>query len=181
VAVFSICDEQEGLPCIAMVFDSFQSEVNRVKSAVMPRDGVKMRWFCKRAASVVNVAEIIGRVANSTRKYSSSRFPAAMNVRAASRAFEALSFILPLESNMTPTLGGTSSWEKYSIFCSSLSSQTWKRSGPRPVTKRPCRSETVTLSSARSTLTLRTMLLCLQPGGLLGAVYRAGRQKEYSH
>jgi hypothetical protein len=37
-----------------------------------------------------------------------------------------LSFMLPLMSKMTPRLIGTSSAEKYAIFCSTLSSQIWK-------------------------------------------------------
>lgn len=63
-----------------------------------------------------------------------SRFPSLRKVTVAFRANEIEPLMLPLTSRIKPTLTGISSAEKYSIFCSTLSSQILKSSPASPGT-----------------------------------------------
>src|SRR5580692_346890 len=83
--------------------------------------------------------------------------------------------MLPLASKIKPTVSGTSSVEKYSIFCSTLSSKTWKFPGSKPTTYLPPGSVTVALISARSTSTLIVWAgTCWAKNGVTSAMNKAG-------
>src|SRR5579885_23670 len=120
-------------------------------SAVRPLGAVSISRLCKSSTLFVNVLVSSARSLKLTRKNSSCGFAVLKNCTAASRAFATLFAMLPLKSKITPIEMGTSSAENVTSSCSTLSSNTRKLSGSRPVTSRLYGSVTVTLTRARST------------------------------
>src|SRR5215472_11518437 len=121
------------------------------RSAVRPLGEVSIRRLCKSSTLLVNELVSSARSLKLTRKNSSCGLAVLRKSTAASRALPILLLMLPLQSKITPIEMGTSSEEKVTISCSTLSSKTRKLSGSRPLTKRSLGSVTTTFTRARST------------------------------
>src|SRR5215472_9127953 len=120
-------------------------------NAVRPLEEVSIRRLCRSSTLLVNELVSSARSLKLTRKNSSSGLAVLRKSTAASRALPILLPMLPLQSKITPMEMGTSSEEKATISCSTLSSKTRKLSGSRPLTKRSLGSVTTTFTRARST------------------------------
>ena len=135
--VFTVRDQQQRLLGIAAFFQLFQTEVYGVVKRGHALGG--------RENQMVLEARNVGREVLSDFRPFAELDEEVFVVRIARSSgtsrrrrerSEILSFMLPLTSKMMPTLSGTSSAEKYSISCSTLSSQIWKCSFSKPVTYR---------------------------------------------